>query len=71
MIAEIIGYTLVYLLFGFFSTIFTSSLTGHNDDSRFVFSVFVWPIAIVIRLVKLLMFIGKHIYIGFKEELHI
>lgn len=70
MIVDIIGYILAYLIFGFFSTIVTSSPSGNNDDSRFCFSVFAWPIAIVIRIVKLFVFIGKHIYIGFKEELH-
>ena len=81
MILKIIIHSLAWLLAGLFVTIFTSSPPeGHlNKDGeydyddevyyRFIFSVVLWPIALVIRIVKFIIYLLSALWIGFKEEL--
>ena len=81
MILKIIFFSLSWLFAGFFITIFTSSPPeGHfnkygeydYDDKvyyRFIFSVVLWPVALIIRIVKFIIYLLSALWIGFKEEL--
>ena len=81
MIIKIISLSLAWFFVGFLITIFTSSPSkGHlnkdrkydYDDEvyyRFVFSVVLWPVALIIRIVKFIIGLLYILWIGFKEEL--
>ena len=82
IIIEIIIYFLGWLVIGFFTTLLTSDppKTGHlnkngeydyddEDYYRFIFSVVLWPIALIIRIIKFIIGFLVSLYIGFKEEI--
>lgn len=81
MILKIIIFSSSWLLAGFFVTIFTSSPPEAHfnkygeydyDDKvyyRFIFSVVLWPVALIIRIVKFIIYFLSALWIGFKEEL--
>lgn len=63
---------IVWLVVGFFTTLLTSEPPKDfdgKDYDRFIFSVVLWPIALLIRTIKFIIGFLVSLYIGFKEEL--
>lgn len=72
IIIEIIAFSLVWLIIGFFTTLFTSEPPKDfdgKDYDRFIFSIVLWPIALLIRTIKFIIGFLVSLYIGFKEEI--
>ena len=72
IIIEIIVFSLTWLTIGFFTTLFTSDPPEDfdgKDYDRFIFSIVLWPIALLIRIIKFIIGFLVSLYIGFKEEL--
>lgn len=72
IIIKIIGISLAWLIIGFFTTLFTSDPPKDfdgKDYDRFIFSIVIWPIALIIRIIKFIIGFLVSLYIGFKEEL--
>ena len=72
IIIEIITFSLTWLTIGFFTTLLTSEPPKDfdgKDYDRFIFSVVLWPIALLIRTIKFIIGFLVSLYIGFKEEL--
>ena len=72
IIMKILLLFIVWLVVGFFTTLLTSEPPKDFDDKdydRFIFSVVLWPIALLIRTIKFIIGFLVSLYIGFKEEL--
>ena len=72
IIIEIIAFSLAWLVVGFFTTLLTSEPPKDfdgKDYDRFIFSVVLWPIALLIRIIKFIIGFLVSLYIGFKEEI--
>ena len=72
IIIEIIIYFLGWIVIGFFTTLLTSEPPKDfdgKDYDRFIFSVVLWPIALLIRTIKFIIGFLVSLYIGFKEEI--
>ena len=72
MIIKIIAFSLAWLIIGFFTTLLTSEPPkdfDSKDYDRFIFSIILWPIALLIRIIKFIISLLISLYIGFKEEI--
>ena len=73
IIIKIIAFSLAWLIIGFFTTLLTfyPHKNDYNDKDcyRFIFSIVLWPIALIIRIIKFITKFLVYLYIGFKEEI--
>ena len=72
IIMKILLLFIVWLVVGFFTTLLTSEPPKDfdgKDYDRFISSVVLWPIALLIRTIKFIIGFLVSLYIGFKEEL--
>ena len=82
IIIKIIAFSLAWLILGFFTTliIFSNPKIGHlnkdgeydyddEDYYRFIFSIVLWPIALIIKIIKFIIYLLYALWVGFKEEI--
>ena len=82
MILPIISLSLVWFLIGLLTTFLTCSppktehlnINGEYDYNyeyyyRLIFSVVLWPVALIIRIIRFIIYLLIALYIGFKEEI--
>ena len=78
IIINIVGILLTWILIGLLITVFTSRPSkGHynkdgeydEDYYRVIFSIVLWPFALIIRIIKFIIYLLFILWIGFKKEL--
>ena len=82
IIIKIIAFSLAWLILGFFTTliIFSNPKIRHltkdgeydyddEDYYRFIFSIVLWPIALIIKIIKFIIYLLYALWVGFKEEI--
>lgn len=69
LIIKIIAIFLLWTLIGFLVSVCTSTESTLKDDERVVFAIFLWPIALIMRVSKLIFCFLIILYSGLKKEI--